>query len=68
MTVAAEVKQCLASLRSIEASLSSLAILSQDDKARQTIHEAMMTVSETAADVQKRAGELEREEAQYQRY
>ncbi|MET1029643.1 DUF1657 domain-containing protein [Domibacillus tundrae] len=67
MTVASEVNQCLASLKSIESSLSALAMLSQNNESRLTLHEAMMTVSETAADVQKRAGELEREE-QYKRY
>ncbi|MCP3761184.1 DUF1657 domain-containing protein [Domibacillus sp. A3M-37] len=67
MTVASEVNQCLASLKSIESSLSALAMLSQNNESRLTLHEAMMTVSETAADVQKRAGELEREE-QYKGY
>ena len=68
MTVAAEVKKCLASLKSIESNLSTLAMLSQDNEARRTLYEAMMTVSETAAGVQKRAGELEREEVQYKGY
>ncbi|OES46188.1 DUF1657 domain-containing protein [Domibacillus iocasae] len=65
MTVASEVKQCLSSLKGIEASLSTLAMLSQDNESKRTLHSAMMTVSETVADVQKRVGELEREEGQY---
>lgn len=65
MTVAAEVKQCLASLKNIEASLSTMALLAQDDESRQTLHEAMMTVSDTVQDVKSRVGELERQEAEY---
>lgn len=65
MTVASEVKQCLASLKGIEANLSSLAIHSQDNESQRTFHETMLLVHEVVTDLQKRVGELEREEFQY---
>ncbi|MGG3450611.1 MULTISPECIES: DUF1657 domain-containing protein [Bacillaceae] len=65
MTVASSVKQCLASLKGAEASLSSLTSRTQDDESRRTLHEAMMEVNEIVTDLKKRIGELEREEPQY---
>lgn len=65
MTVASNVKQCLASLKGIEASLSSLAIKSEDDQAASTLNDAMIIVSTVVTDLEKRVGELEREEIQY---
>ncbi len=65
MTIASEVKQCLASLKGIEASLSSLAQRSQDDDSKRTLHESMLTVNEITVDLEKRIGLLEREESQY---
>ncbi|MFB5284996.1 DUF1657 domain-containing protein [Peribacillus sp. Hz7] len=65
MTIASEVKQCLASLKGIEANLSSLAIRSQDSESQRTFHETMLIVNEVATDLQRRVGELEREEFQY---
>ncbi|MGM2833322.1 DUF1657 domain-containing protein [Bacillus cereus group sp. Bce025] len=65
MTVGSDVKQCLASLRGVEASLSSLALRTLDDESKRTLHEAMMVVYEVTKDLKKRVGELEGEELQY---
>ncbi|TYR79456.1 DUF1657 domain-containing protein [Priestia megaterium] len=65
MTIASEVKQCLANLKGVEAGLSSLALRTQDDQAKRTLHETMLVVNEVAKDLKQRIGELEREEPQY---
>jgi hypothetical protein len=65
MTVGSDVKQCLASLKGVEASLSSLAIRTQENESKKTLHETMMVVSELVTDLKKRVGELEKEEFQY---
>ncbi|MFC0270425.1 DUF1657 domain-containing protein [Metabacillus herbersteinensis] len=65
MTVASQVKQSLASLKGIEADLSSLALRTQDTESKRTLHETMMVVHEVVTDLKKRVGELEREEFQY---
>ncbi|EZP78844.1 hypothetical protein H839_03211 [Parageobacillus genomosp. 1] len=66
MTVASQVKQSLASLKSIHAGLQELALVSQDEEAQRTFHEAMMMTEEIIADIKNRIGKLEREEPQYQ--
>jgi uncharacterized protein YoxC len=65
MTIASEVKQCLASLKGVEASLSSLAQRAQDNVSKRNLHESMLTVNEVAVELEKRIGVLEREELQY---
>ncbi|AEH48897.1 DUF1657 domain-containing protein [Parageobacillus thermoglucosidasius] len=65
MTVASQVKQSLASLKSIHAGLQELALISQDEKAQRAFHEAMMMTEEIIADIKKRIGKLEWEEPQY---
>ncbi|MFB5934607.1 DUF1657 domain-containing protein [Peribacillus frigoritolerans] len=65
MTIGSEVKQCLASLKGVEANLSILALRTQDNESKQTLHETMMVVNEVVTDLKKRVGELEREEFQY---
>ncbi|MES5266578.1 DUF1657 domain-containing protein [Priestia megaterium] len=65
MTIASDVKQCLASLKGVEASLSNLSLRTQDDQSKQTLHETMNVVNEIVTDLKKRVGELEKEEAQY---
>ncbi|KYD23214.1 DUF1657 domain-containing protein [Geobacillus sp. NFOSA3] len=65
MTVASQVKQSLASLKSIHAGLQGLALISQDEEAQRTFHEAMMMTEEIIADIKKRIGKLELEEPQY---
>ena len=68
MTVVSDVKQCLASLKGVEANLSSLAERTQDEDSKKTVHETMMVVSEIVTDLKKRVGELENEEYQYKGY
>ncbi|MCF7624708.1 DUF1657 domain-containing protein [Peribacillus castrilensis] len=65
MTIGSEVKQCLASLKGVEASLSSLALRTQENESKQILHETMMDVNEIVTDLKKRVGELENEEFQY---
>ncbi|PJN87792.1 DUF1657 domain-containing protein [Bacillus sp. mrc49] len=65
MTIASEVKQCVSSLKGIEAGLSSLALRTQDDESKRALHETMLVVNEVMREVQKRVGKLELEEPQY---
>lgn len=65
MTIAANVKQSLATIKGIEADLSSLALRTQDQDSKKTLHETMMIMHEIVTDVKKRVGDLEREEFQY---
>ncbi|MGE6379499.1 DUF1657 domain-containing protein [Peribacillus muralis] len=65
MTIASEVKQCVSSLKGIEAGLSSLALRTQDEESQRILHETMLVVNEVMKQVQKRVGELELEEPQY---
>lgn len=65
MTIASDVKQCLASLKGAEANLSSIALRTVEEESKRTLHEAMLLVHETVEDLQKRVGLLEREESQY---
>ncbi len=65
MTVASDVKQCLANLKGVEATLSTLALHTKDEESALILHETMTTVSEIVSDMRKRVGELEREELQY---
>lgn len=53
MTVVSDVKQCLASLKGVESSLSNLAERTQDNGSKRTLHETMMEVSEIVADLKK---------------
>jgi len=65
MTVASDVKQCLSSLKGVEATLSTLALHTQDEESARLLHESMTMVSEIVSEMRKRVGELEREELQY---
>jgi len=65
MTIASDVKQCLASLKGVEAGLSNLTLRTQDNQSKHTLHETMSVVNEIVTDLKKRVGELEREEVQY---
>ena len=65
MTVGSDVKQCCEFKKGVEASLSSLAIRTQENESKQTLHETMMVVNELVKDLKNRVGELEREEFQY---
>jgi hypothetical protein len=65
MTIGSQVKQTLASLKSIHAGLQSLALVSTDERAQREFHEAMLITEDIIADLKKRIGQLEREEPQY---
>lgn len=65
MTVASQIKQSLASLKSIHAGFQQFALSSRDEQAQRTFHEAMIMTEEIIADVKQRVSQLEREEPQY---
>ncbi|MCA1031129.1 DUF1657 domain-containing protein [Bacillus timonensis] len=65
MTVASQVKQTLASVKSLEASFQTLALTSSDQYAKEIFHEVMMISGEVSRDLRERVMELEKEEPQY---
>jgi hypothetical protein len=65
MTVAANVNQCLSTIKGIEAQLSSLAINSTVPEASKIFHETMMVIGEIKMDLEQRKIQLEKEEPQY---
>ncbi|MEH7077019.1 DUF1657 domain-containing protein [Neobacillus drentensis] len=65
MTIASNVKQCLSTIKGIEAQLSSFALNSIDTGAQAIFHEASLTIGEVKKDLQYRVLELERHEPQY---
>ncbi|HEK9101319.1 DUF1657 domain-containing protein [Bacillus pfraonensis] len=65
MTVVASVKTCLASLKSAQASLSTLSQNAAEEEAKQVFHECMMEMDSVIADLKSRISVLEREEPQY---
>jgi hypothetical protein len=66
MTVASQVKQSLATLKSMHAGFQGFALKSQDPHAQRDFHEAMLTTEIMINDLKKRIGEIELEEPQYQ--
>lgn len=65
MTIASNMKQCLSTVKNIEAELSSLALNSSDEEAKRIFHETMLLMGETKNDLQNRVYEIERAEPQY---
>jgi hypothetical protein len=65
MTVAANVNQCLSTIKGIEAQLSLFALNFQDETAKRVLHESMMVMEEIKKDLRARITELELEEPQY---
>lgn len=65
MTIASDVKQCLASLKGAEVNLSGIALRTVEEESKKTLNEAILLVHETVEDLQKRVGFLEQEESQY---
>lgn len=65
MTVGAQVKQCLASVKSIESTLSSFALRHEDEDAKRILLESKVMAESVSSDLKKRVGELEQEEMQY---
>ncbi|MBU9722916.1 MULTISPECIES: DUF1657 domain-containing protein [Bacillaceae] len=65
MTVASQVKQCVASLKNVEASLNSFAIDTKDEQASEIFRESCQITRQVITDLEKRVGELEFQEPQY---
>jgi isochorismate synthase EntC len=65
MTVAANVNQCLSTIKGIEAQLSTLALNSNIEESSKVFHETMLVINEIKMDLEKRKNELEVEEPQY---
>ena len=65
VTIASNVKQCLSTMKGIEAQLSSMALNSLEKEAQVIFHEATLTLGEKRKDLQYRVLELERLEPQY---
>ncbi|WP_096434808.1 DUF1657 domain-containing protein [Alteribacter populi] len=65
MTVASQVKQCLASLQSLEAGFNQLQTETKDEEAHDVFRKAALKIRTVAQDVEKRVYQLEIEEPQY---
>lgn len=65
MTVGSQVKQCLASLKSVKAGLETFALQSVDKETKETLLHAADEFELIISDIQQRISELEREEPQY---
>lgn len=65
MTTYANVKSCMASLKSAQANFSKLAHTTKDDNVSRLFHECMMETEEIAKQLQQRLTLLELEEPQY---
>lgn len=65
MTVASQVKQCLASLKNIEASLNSFALQTENEEAKHAFHQNCLKTRKVISQIEARIGELEVEEPQY---
>ncbi len=52
MTIASNVKQCLSNIKGIESQLSSLALNSLDEGAKEIFHETMLTMALVKKDLQ----------------
>ncbi|MEX2461808.1 MAG: DUF1657 domain-containing protein [Paenibacillaceae bacterium] len=65
MTVSAQVKTCLASLKSAQASLEQFAINTQNQQAKTMFENASKSTQQIVDTVSSRVGELENEEPQY---
>ncbi len=65
MTVSAQVKQTLASLKSAQANLESFALTTQNKQAKDMYAQAAMATQSICNTLQQRVTELEQEEPQY---
>ncbi|MBP3950527.1 DUF1657 domain-containing protein [Bacillus suaedae] len=66
MTVGSKVQSTLISLQSIEATLSSLALKTKEEEASAAFHQGALKVRTIIQEVEKRKGEIEFQEPQYQ--
>ncbi len=65
MTVGSRVRTTLATLESIEATLSSLAAKTEEEGARDAFHQSALKTRTVIAEIKKRLAQLELEEPQY---
>jgi len=65
VTVATQVKTCLASLKSAQASLEQFALNTQNQEAKQTFASAAQMTQQIVDQISQRIAELEKEEPQY---
>ncbi|KFZ32541.1 hypothetical protein JS44_02750 [Anoxybacillus flavithermus] len=65
MTIGSQVKQSLANMKAIHATLQQLALTSTNEEAQRTFHEAMLQTEQMIAALKGRISTLEREEPQY---
>ncbi|MBO9609583.1 MAG: DUF1657 domain-containing protein [Paenibacillaceae bacterium] len=65
MTVASQVKTCLASLKSAQASLEQFALSTQNQEAKTTFSNAAMQTQQVVDQISVRVQQLENEEPQY---
>ncbi|GAX89175.1 DUF1657 domain-containing protein [Effusibacillus lacus] len=65
MTVASQVKQTLASLKSAQANLETFALNTQNKNAKQTYTQAAQSTQSIINTLEKRVNEIEKEEPQY---
>ncbi len=66
MTVASDVKTCVASLKSAQASLEQFALSTQNKEAKQMFENASKAAQQIVDQVSSRVQQLENEEPQYQ--
>lgn len=65
MTVASQVKTCLASLKSAQASLEQFALETQNQEAKSTFENAAKTTQQVIDQIGARVQDIEQEEPQY---
>ncbi len=65
MTVASQVKTCVASLKSAQASLEQFALNTQNQEAKQLFTDAASQTAQILQQVESRVQQLEQEEPQY---
>lgn len=65
MTIGSQVKQSLANMKAIHATLQELALTSTNEGAQRAFHEAMLQTEQMIAALKGRIATLEREEPQY---
>ncbi|GAA3407636.1 DUF1657 domain-containing protein [Paenibacillus hodogayensis] len=65
MTVAAQVKTCLASLKSAQASLEQFALSTQNQDAKNVFTSCAQTTQQVVDQISSRVSQLENEEPQY---
>lgn len=65
MTVATQIKSCLASLKSAQADLEQFALSTQNQEAKNMFTKAASTTKEIVAELEGRISQIEMEEPQY---